>query len=186
MRNIIALLLIVASIGVFFGYIKPTYSTIQDLQNQDATYDDSLVKIQSLNDSIVKDNKTIKSFSADDIDRLNKFLPDGIDNVKLIIELMNTGSDYGLAIKGIALDQSSVSGGQTNTAPVQTAASKQGYNSVNVSFNVTASYENFLIFIKGLERNLRLVDITSISFTPSSDKGDVYNFHVALKTYWLK
>ena len=99
---------------------------------------------------------------------------------------MNTGSDYGLAIKGIALDQSSVSGGQTNTAPVQTAASKQGYNSVNVSFNVTASYENFLIFIKGLERNLRLVDITSISFTPSSDKGDVYNFHVALKTYWLK
>ena len=54
MRNIIALLLIVASIGVFFGYIKPTYSTIQDLQNQDATYDDSLVKIQSLNDSIVQ------------------------------------------------------------------------------------------------------------------------------------
>ena len=48
MRNIIALLLIVSSIGVFWGYIKPTYNSIKDLQAQEAVYDDSLSQIESL------------------------------------------------------------------------------------------------------------------------------------------
>lgn len=187
MRNIIALLLIVASVGVFFGYIKPTYSSIKELQDQEAVYDESLTQIQTLQETLARYDKTLKSFTQEDIDRLNKFLPSSIDNVRLIIELMNIGSNYGLAIKGITLDQPAVSGSQTNAAPVQTAASKQGgYESINVSFNVTASYNGFITFIKGLEKSLRLVDITSISFTPSGDKGDVYNFHVTLKTYWLK
>jgi Tfp pilus assembly protein PilO len=183
MRNIIALLLIVSSIGVFFGFIKPTYENIKVLQTEEVTYDDALAQIDIFKTTLAQHQKTLGSFNPEDLAKLEKFIPSSIDNVKLIIDINNIASNFGLGIKGITLDQPSAS---ANASPVQTATSKQGYESVGISFNVTSTYENFLSFIGGLEKSLRLVDITSVSFTPSSDKGNIYNFHVTLKTYWLK
>lgn len=183
MRNIIALLLIVASIGIFFGYIKPAYSTIQDLQSQESTYDDALAQITALNNTVAQDQKTLSGFNVDDIAKLNKFLPNSIDNVRLIIDISNIASNFGLAIKGITLEQPAAT---TNNAPVQTAANKNGYNSINISFSVTTTYSNFLSFIQGLEKSLRLVDIVSVSFTPTGNNTATYDYHITLRTYWLK
>jgi len=186
MRNIIAILLIVSSIGVFFGFIKPNYENIKVLQAEEATYDESLAQIEVFKTTLAQHEKTLSKFDQEDLVKLEKFIPSSIDNVKLIIDINNIASNFGLGIKGITLNQPSSASNQPNATPAQTATSKQGYESISISFSVTSTYGNFLSFIGGIEKSLRLVDITSVSFSPSSDKGDIYNFHVTLRTYWLK
>jgi hypothetical protein len=58
------------------------------------------------------------------------------------------------------------------------------YNSFLLSFAVTTSYENFLLFIQDLETSLRLVDVVNISFSESITNE--YEFEVNVRTYWLE
>ena len=182
MRNIIALLLIVASIGIFFGYIQPSYGTIQGMWAKQDSYNGAIDQVNTLKETIAQRQKTLSGFSADDLAKLNKFLPSSIDNVRLIIDINNIASNFGLAIKGITLDRP-----DTASAPVQTVANQNGYNSVTVSFDVVATYSTFLSFIQGLEKSLRLVDIVSISFSPTTGNSTAtYDYHITLRTDWLK
>ena len=50
---------------------------------------------------------------------------------------------------------------------------------------VTASYDNFIAFLKDLEKSLRLVDVVSLTFT-APESSPTYDFTIGLKTYWLK
>ena len=61
---------------------------------------------------------------------------------------------------------------------------------------MTSTYNNFLNFTKDLENNLRIVDISSVSFSSNSGSTtgstlgtattDSYNYDFKIKTYWLK
>ena len=66
----------------------------------------------------------------------------------------------------------------------QVGASDTDYDSLILSFSVTGSYDTFRAFVESLEQSLRLVDIQSISFS-ATDTG-VYDYSIAVKTYWLK
>ncbi len=56
------------------------------------------------------------------------------------------------------------------------------------------SYNNFINFTKDMEKNLRLVDISSVEFSAaegssnskSGNSNDVYKYNFKIKTYWLK
>ena len=86
---------------------------------------------------------------------------------------------------------------------VDTATTAQDFGTWNLEFSTQGSYSNFLNFIKDLENNLRIVDISSIQFssdtalTPAaasssssssslSSPSDSYKYGFKIKTYWLK
>ena len=58
------------------------------------------------------------------------------------------------------------------------------YGTMTLKFTVNSSYGNFINFLQDLENNLRLLDITEISFN-TTDSG-FYDFNVSFNTYWLK
>jgi hypothetical protein len=53
-----------------------------------------------------------------------------------------------------------------------------------LTFTTVLSYKDFVSFLRDLETSLRLVDVVGLSFT--STKGDLYDFSVSIRTYWLK
>ena len=132
-------------------------------------------ELRSKRDSLIDKRSQI---TPDDLLRLEKLLPDNIDNIKLVIDMNNIAADHGLSLKGIKLD-----------TEVKADASKLGkdatkYGTVGLTFSVSASYENYQNFLTNLERSLRLVDIVDLSVS-GNDSG-VYDFTVGLRTYWLK
>ena len=58
--------------------------------------------------------------------------------------------------------------------------------------SIQGSYGNFLNFLHDLETNLRIVDISAITFSSDTFSGsgstspDSYKYNFAIKTYWLK
>jgi len=53
-----------------------------------------------------------------------------------------------------------------------------------MTFNVTATYENFKMFLRSLETHVRVIDIGNINF--GSGQKDVYTFTISAKTYYRK
>jgi Tfp pilus assembly protein PilO len=174
MKNIISILVIIASIGIFFGVVKPKYADIKVQREEVESYKDTLEESKKL-DAMVKSLETqINSLDRENMSKLEKLIPDTISNVNLIIDINNIAANSGLTLRNIELKE--VASGKSN--------SKALYDSIDLSFNVSASYESFLSFLGTLERSLRLVDITNISFAPGD--ADRYDFKVTVRTYWLK
>lgn len=64
------------------------------------------------------------------------------------------------------------------------ATDSDSYQTVTLSFEVSASYNQFLELLKAIESSLRILDITKISVT--TNDTNIYDYKVEVKTYWLK
>jgi Tfp pilus assembly protein PilO len=180
-RIIIPISLIVAAVGLFVIYINPTYQTIKGLSAQAASYDDALNKSQELKG--LRDTLLDKfnNFSADDKQRIARSLPDNVDNIRLIIDINNVAARHELTLKGVSLG--SLSDGRSNRSAGAVGSSGDPVGSVEVSFSVTSTYEEFLSFLADLEHSLRIIDVTKISFV-ASDAGR-NDYSMTIRTYWL-
>ena len=187
MNLITPIILIIISIGTFFGYIDPVYRgtsssggkpNIISLQAEDAEYVTALNnsnKIREKRDDLIDKRSKIE---PNDLAKLEKLLPDNVDNIKLVIDMNNIAQDHALVLKNIKLDTS------VKADPNKLGQDDSKYGTVGLSFSVTSSYDNFQIFLNNLEKSLRLVEITDLTVT-GNDTG-LYDFSVSLKTYWLK
>ena len=176
-RFLLPIILLVASATLFFTFIDPTYNQIIELQKDEARFSEALdnsKQLQQIRDGLLEKYNAIPT---EDIDRLEKMLPDTIDNVKLIRDIDGVANKYGMSLRNVKIavtDKNiSVIGPDTNT-----------YDSVNLTFSVSGPYKTFIAFLHDMESSLRLVDVVSIKF--SSSKADLYEYNVTIKTYWLK
>lgn len=187
MNLITPIILIIISLATFFGYVDPNYRgenlsegnrSVLNLQTEEAEYQEALnntSEIRKKREALVARRGEI---SLDDLTRLEKLLPDNVDNIKLVVDIKNIAENHALTLKNIKLDTA-----------VKSDSDKLGqdnkkYGTVGLSFSVISSYDNFLIFLRDLEKSQRLVDITELAVT-GNDTG-IYDFTIGLKTYWLK
>ena len=94
--NIIApLFLILASVGMFYGYIDPNYrgeNVSKNIVNLMAERNQYKFALENSNNLITERNRLVEknnNFPSNDLERLKKLLPDHIDNVRLIIDIDN-------------------------------------------------------------------------------------------------
>ncbi len=191
MRFIIPILLLSISIGTFLVYINPAYSDIKTLRSDSASYDEALNNSKILQSIRGELSDKYKSFSATDLDRLKKLLPDNVDNIRLILQIQRIAAPYGMNLKNVKFDVKQAPA-QTQagfvTAGSTAAAPKKDYEAFDLEFSTEGSYSNFVAFLQDLEKSLRIVDINSISFTSgtSSPGSDIYKYDFKIKTYWFK
>lgn len=177
MSNIISIILLIASAGLFFGYIDPTYTDVKSKLAEKAEYDGALNRSKELQ---IERDKLLTKYNAmpkQDRDMLGKLVPDNIDNVRLIIDLDEIAKKYSMRVRNFRADSAE----KSDTL----GASNNPYGTLTLSFTTTASYNTFLAFLKDLEHSLRVIDVTAIAFN-SSDTNTLYDYNVTLKTYWLK
>lgn len=162
---------------MFFGYIDPTYTGVKTLLTEKAEYDGALTRSKELQ---IERDKLLTKFNAmpkSDREMLAKLVPDNIDNVRLIIDLDEMAKKYSMRVRNFRADSAE----KSDTL----GGSSDPYGTLTLSFTTTASYNTFLAFVKDLERSLRVIDITAVTFS-SSDTNTLYDYDVTLKTYWLK
>lgn len=187
MSSIVSITLLVASVAIFFGYVSPTYRTftgepelgkrsVTELKEERGRYEEALAKTKEIELERTGLLEKYNQIPLADRERIEKLLPDHIDSVRLIIDVNNIASQYGMTLKNISLlDEKEGSG--TPIGP------QEGHSmEVGLRFSVSGTYEKFRSFLKDLERSLRLVDVRTIGF--SAEKVD-YEYSVSLSTYKL-
>ncbi|MEK7213762.1 MAG: hypothetical protein AAB637_01440 [Patescibacteria group bacterium] len=185
-KNITPIILIVLAIGVYFTYTTKKIDELKVIKLVNAGYEQAIANSEKL--IKVRDNvlKSYNNISPEDRMRLDKMLPNNIDNVRLIIDTNGVASRHSLFLKGIKTSATVISdANKTIVSQSQNNVSiPRGYDTVTVSFNVTTNYQTFVDFIKDLQASLRIMDITKI--TLKVNENGTYDFGVEFKTYWLK
>ena len=208
-RFIMPVILIGISLAVFFVFANPIYNDIGLQKAQVASYDEALNNSKALENARDTLTQKYNSISPDDLVRLQKLLPDNIDNIRLILEIEQIATPYGMALKDVKYNATT----DTTSATTGAAAAVQGggvatqsalknYGTWDLEFSTTGAYSNFLSFLQDLESNLRIVDISSIQFSSSgssvssgagvssgavsSPSSESYSYNFKIKTYWLK
>ena len=182
MRLFVPLILVAIAAGLFFIYTDPTYQTIKTLRAQEMEYDQALTKskeLLSIRNSLISKRNT---FSPDDVNKVARVLPDNVDNIRLILDTETIAQRYNLHVQNIGIKAAQA--GREERSQLAVGDTNDPVGSVQFSFTVSAKYDDFVRFIKDLERSVRIVDIQQISF--SIAQGDLSDFSVTIKTYWLR
>jgi hypothetical protein len=182
--------MLVASIGLYFGFIDPTYQDALVLKDKKAEFDTAMNNANQLSERRQALVDQVNKFPAEELVRLNKLLPDHVDNVRLIMEVDRIALKYGMSIRDVQLQGLNLlnNNNSGNTSTVLGTAPKD-YDNVVLSFSVSSSYSTFKEFLSELEDNLRISDVESLSFSvpPQDTRGkDVYQYSLSIRTYWLK
>jgi len=192
-KNIISIVLIGIAMAVFFTFTNPMYKNFVAEKAQIASYNEALNNSKMLENERDKLTKKFNSIDPSNLERLQKFLPDSIDNIRLILEMEKLALPYGMILKDVkyaTLEKSATS----NIVPAGMAATiaTQDYGTWDLEFSTQGTYSNFISFIKEIENNLRMVDIVSVDFSsdvglsPGAGSSEAYKYNIKIKTYWLK
>ena len=204
--RILPVFFILIAAGLLFGYVRPTYAgPVSALQARISQYDTALAAADRYDQREAQLASDRDKLPADALARLNSFLPDGVDNVRLILDLTALASRSGIALSGFTVGsggkaatasvssasaptQAAVMPGATGGVVAPTAVASVGssglLNSVDLSVTATGTYGAFSSFLTGLETSLRPMDLVNLEVKGSST--GVYTYAMTLRIYWLR
>ena len=171
------------AIVIFFTYVKPTYAEIGQLRMKKAQYEEALVNAKRLDAAKNDLSEKYNAISEENRTKLLHLMPDTVDNVHLILDIQSIAAGYNMLPQDIKFEVPKKAGATTQPGN----KSQKLYNTFDLEFSVTGNYDKFNAFLNDLESSLRIMDVTSITF--SSDKLTLvngnYKFTVKVRTYWL-
>ncbi len=185
MKNIISIVVIVASLAAFGLVVKPQYKHIKELETKDTELERVLVnarKLQSLRDGLLAKRKNL---SNRDIRKLEKLIPESADNVKLIIEFENIADQYGLEIQTASSQKNDSEKLGKRVSSQNFDIETRDYGVISLDFNLIGGYSSFVNFLSDIESNIRVTDVRNLSINSGDDSGS-YEFALTIETYWLK
>lgn len=196
MKFILPILFILVSIVAFIFFVNPTYKDVSNLKSSIAIYNaaiDNATNLEKTEYSLISKYNEIKQ---SDKERLTNFLPDAVKNIEFILEIERIANLHGMPIKDIKFDP--VKKDNTSIDPniivAEGEMDNRPYGVFPIQFTTEGKYDAFILFLKDLEYNLRLVDIKSVDFNipdasvKNADGVDpnVYSYTLKVETYWLK
>lgn len=180
-RSILPILAIIVALGIFFGYVNPTWTgSIPATQAGIIADDQALSYAQQYS---AQQNQLAASRDAIDpanITALSIFLPDSVNNVGLILDLNALAARSGLSIANIDV----VSAADTTKGKNPSVGTQNPVNSVDLSLSAAGTFSALQFFLSGVEKSARLLDVHDLS-VKGSDTG-VYNYQMTIRLYWLR
>ena len=175
-------LALMISVGIFFAYVKPVWSgPIAETKIAIVNDEQALIAAHEYK---AKENELASARNAidpDNLARLSTFLPDSVDNVRLILDINALAARSGLSLSNINVvksDSGSTGGGALP------AARENPVGSVDLSLSAIGTYSALNVFLAGVEKSARLLDVRDI-VVKGSDTG-VYNYQMSIRLYWLR
>jgi Tfp pilus assembly protein PilO len=184
--RILPVVLLVLALLIFVAYINPTYTKeILPLQAQIKQYDSTLAAAADFNKKEAELAAARSAIPADSIARLQAYLPDGVDNVQLILDLNALAAKSGIALSNfnITSTNGSAPAPDQSTGSLPLEAGGQPTDSIDLTVSGTGTYNAFRTFLDGVEQSLRPMDMVQMTLTDSTN--GIYTYNFTFRIYWL-
>lgn len=181
-RTIVVGLTLLFALGIFFGYVMPTWNgPIAKTKEAIISNDNALEAAKSFSKHETELANARKAMNDVDVSKLERLLPDSINTIGLILDLNALAATSGLTITAVdtTADKPASAG-----SDVVAFESQSPEDTLTVSLTAVGSYSAFKTFMKGVEMSTRLIDARDINIK-GSDTG-VYTYELKLRVYWLR
>lgn len=173
-KNYIGTGLIAIAIVLFWALALPFYNGVSDLDTAIKEREDLLKSRNTIITNIKDLNKEYQK-RIPEIAKLSAIVP----SKKSVAEVLSAIDDVSTK-NGVQLFSSSITsqkGSDTDAIP---------YNLLSVEIFLNGNYPGLTNFLRAFERNLRLVDITSVDAAGGLGNTSILNFVVKGNAYYLK
>ncbi len=146
-------------------------------------YEESIEAVKQIENKTTELLTQVKNIEPEVKNKIETILPNSLDFVRLISQIDNVASNYGVRINDISVVEKNANpdlGAGTNSPG---GFEVLNYNSAVISFTFVSDYNNFINFTDELERSLRILDIKNLQIRPTALNS--YEFRVSYETYWL-
>jgi len=178
--NIITVAVLILFLAVsYFMFIKPkfdaTMSAIQsNIEQQQKLYTDQQKKLANL--EIISD--LYKKIPSGDLKKFNGVLPDSYIKERLFGELEEIISKNGFILNAVNISREEKKLPTTEGMAPRSAS----IGTIDLQLSISAiDYAGFKNLLRLLENNLRLFDVTTVSFSPGGNAASL-----TLSTYYYK
>lgn len=181
--RVLPLLALFLSIGIFFVYVSPAWSgPIATTKANIASDNEALAAAERYKTQENELAKAKSDINQENLDRLETFLPDSVDNVRLILDLNALAAKSGLSLSNI--DVAKIAIENTSALDALPSASANTLGSANLTLSAVGTYKALQTFLDGIEMSERLLDVSDITFN-GSETG-IYTYKLTLRLYWLR
>lgn len=173
----------------FFWYLQPTYAEIQELQEDVSAYDETLSQVDQLQTELNNELEKRDAITSQQLQRLNRILPETVDTVRFLIELDQIAAQHGMSVDDVSFSGAPTRFGGSGGSEGDEAGQ---YNSLEASFSVVGPYSDVQDFMRDIERSSRLLDITNFTLTTAEESNNneeslqigSNEYQFTLRTYW--
>ena len=182
-NRLLPVIFILIALGIFFGYVNPTYSAkVKTLRDDIRGYDAALAAARAFNDKQAELKNQRNALSEEAVDRIKAFLPDGVDNVQLILDLNALAVRSGIELSDFDVGSSEEE--ESGQIGVGALESDLPYESLDITLTGVGTYEAFKKFLSGIEWSLRPLDL--VELTVDDSPTGVYTYGMTFRIYWLR
>ncbi|MGI9117987.1 MAG: type 4a pilus biogenesis protein PilO [Minisyncoccia bacterium] len=194
-KTISAIIIAVLAVLLYVFFTNEQYQSLKDLQVKQVSLNEALDNAKQYRELGAGLTTKYQSIDQTQISRLKTLVPDSVETVRLIKDVSEIISVSGMTLKKVDYNPEQLTKKQEATvgAPVNTnPADLMPYGSYVIRFSMTGTYQNFVTFLQAIERSLRLLDVTAVSFGTPADRADsknpsdIYEYSITVQTYWLK
>lgn len=188
-KNIITIMLLLGAVALGLFFINPELQRFKDLRVET----NELNELSAELDTLIQDRDSLigllNSFSEEDLVRLSRSMPEGSQASQFLVYLESLAAQHGLTLRQLDITQGATQqtpSGQPRPGGVTQKITPAGnIKELEVLFKVGGTYENMKRMLKGLEHNIRIVDIKDMSFQSPTSLNDVRTeYTMKLKTYY--
>ena len=184
MNRILPVIAILIAIGLFLGYINPTRTgPMAATKAQIASYESALEAAEHFKDRESELVVAQANIPSDGLARLAAFLPDGVDNVQIILDLNTLAARSGMTLSDFNTGSGDRAPGASDD-PTASLESDGPIDSLEITVSATGTYASFRNFVDGIESSLRMLDIVAVSVDDSAT--GVYTYDMTIRLYWLR
>lgn len=178
----------VVAMGILFGYAGPTWNgAVASAKASIATDEEALRSAKAFADKEAALTAEQVAIDADGLKRVAVFLPDSVDNVRLILDLNTLAAKSGVSLSNVDVTDNSAKNNNKNgiapSAMGSVPVPSDPADSADLSLTAIGTYPAFHTFLVGIEKSARLLDARDI-VVKGSDTG-VYTYQMKVRFYWL-
>lgn len=171
------------ALGLFFGYINPTMTgPIAATRAEIAGYDAALSAAERFKEKQASLEAARAAIPPESLVRLEAFLPDGVDNVQLILDLDALASRTGVTLANFDTSEIEKNASESTTGIVNPGESP--LDSIELKTTAKGTYAAFRTFLDATEESLRPLDLVGLNIK-TSDNG-VHSYDMTFRLYWLR
>lgn len=189
MDKLVPVFCLIIAGALFFGYINPTVTgKISAIHDEISKYDSALAAADRFKEKQAQLTLQRNQLPPEALERLDAYLPDGVDNVQLILDLDALASRSGIKLSNFQTTESGkakkTEGATQGEVQPMVIESGNPIDSVDVSMTASGSYAALRTFMDGVETSLRPLDLVEFSLADSPTGS--YNYQMTYRLYWLR
>lgn len=180
MRQIVlAVIFILIAVGLFFGLTTGVLDKVNAARAERASLQDVRTRFNDIRKAKNELIDAYNSVSEDNIARINKVAPSSVNEGDLLVAFEKMSKSNGLLLKSIEIKPA------VKQDVGVLVVKEDPYDTVSIMATLDGSYESLKAFLGDLDKSLRIIDITSLSFHVG-DNSSTYEYLLEARAYLKK